>query len=73
MEIHTLLVGVERLLEEIIASENHDDGKVLVDQGEDTVLQFARHDGLTMQVGDLLDLESTLEGSGELTATSKEE
>ena len=52
-----LLVGVEGLGEDGVASEDHDDGQVLVDEGEDTVLQLARHDGLAVEVGDLLDLK----------------
>ena len=52
-----LLVGVEGLGEDGVASEDHDDGQVLVDEGEDTVLQLARHDGLAVEVGDFLDLK----------------
>jgi hypothetical protein len=52
-----LLVGVEGLGEDGVASKDHDDGQVLVDEGEDTVLQLAGHDGLAVEVGDFLDLE----------------
>jgi hypothetical protein len=68
-----LLVGVERLLEEIITSENHDDGEVLVDESQHTVLQLTRHDGLTVEVRNFLDLQSTFQGSGELTTTTEQE
>ena len=37
------------------------------------MLEFARHDGLAVQVGDFLDLKSTLKSGGELAATAKEE
>jgi len=52
-----LLVGVEGLGKDGVASEDHDDGQVLVDEGEDTVLQLAGHDSLAVEVGDFLDLE----------------
>ncbi|KAI9172071.1 proteasome regulatory particle subunit Rpt4 [Paramyrothecium foliicola] len=51
---------VERLLEKIVTSEDHDDGKVLVDQGEDTVLQLTRHDSLAVKEERLLVLENLL-------------
>lgn len=70
---HTLLVGVEGLGEDFIASENHDDGKILVDQGQNTMLQLTRHDGLAVKVGDFLDLESTLQGSRELATSAQEQ
>jgi hypothetical protein len=69
----TLLVGVEGLREEIIASQDHDDGQVLVDQGQHTVLQLTGHDGLTVEVGNLLDLQGTLKGGGELGTTSEKQ
>lgn len=68
-----LLVGVEGLFEEVITGEDHDDGKVLVDQSQDTVLQLTRHDSLAVKVGDFLNLESTLESSGELATTAEKE
>lgn len=68
-----MLISVERLLEDLIAGQDHDDGEVLVDEGKDTVLQLTRHDSLAVKVGNFLDLESTLEGSGELATTSKEQ
>ena len=68
-----MLVSVERLLEEIITSQDHDDREVLVDKGEDTVLELTRHDGLAVKVGNFLDLQSTLKSSGELAATAKQE
>jgi hypothetical protein len=55
----TLLVGVKGLGEDVISGQDHDDGQVLVHKGEDTVLQFTRHDSLAMQVGNLLDLKGT--------------
>lgn len=69
----TLLVGVERLGEDVVTREDHDDGEVLVDQGQDTVLQLTRHDGLAVQVGNLLNLQGTLKGSGELAAAAKQQ
>jgi hypothetical protein len=68
-----LLVGVQRLLEEVVTGEDHDDGKVLIDQGQDTVLQLTGHDSLTVKVRDFLNLEGTLKGSGELATTSEKE
>lgn len=68
-----MLVGVEGLGEDLVPGEDHDDGKVLIDEGKNTVLELARHDGLAVQIRDLLDLEGTLEGGGELAATAKEE
>ncbi|CAF3449092.1 unnamed protein product [Fusarium graminearum] len=70
---NNLLVGVEGLLEEVITGQDHDDGEVLIDQGQDTVLQLTRHDSLAVKVGDFLDLEGTLEGSGELATTAEKE
>lgn len=69
----TLLVGIERLLEEIIAGENHDDGQVLVDEGQYTVLQLTGHDSLAVKIGNFLDLEGTLERSRELRATAEQQ
>lgn len=71
--IHTLLIGVERLLEEVVAGQDHDDGQVLVDQSQHTVLQLTRHDSLTVQVRDLLDLEGTLQSSGVLRAAAEQQ
>lgn len=56
-----LLVGVEGLGEDVIAGQDHDDRQVLVDEGEDTVLQLARHDGLAVEVGNFFDLEGAWE------------
>ena len=70
---NNLLVGVERLLEEVVTGEDHDDGKVLINQGQDTVLQLTRHDSLTVKVRDFLNLKGTLKGSGELATTSEKE
>jgi hypothetical protein len=70
---NNLLVGVEGLLEEVVTGEDHDDGEVLIDQGQDTVLQLTRHDSLAVKVGDFLDLEGTLESSGELATTAEKE
>ena len=67
-----MLVGVERLLEDVVTGEDHDDWQVLVNKSQHTVLQLTGHDSLTVEVGDFLDLESTLEGSGELAATTQE-
>lgn len=72
-EGRTLLVGVEGLLEEVIACKDHDDGEVLVDQSKHTVLELTRHDRLAVEVRDFLDLQSTLEGSGELATTAEQE
>ena len=56
-ERRTLLVSIEGLRKDVIAGENHDDGKILVHKGEHTVLQLSRHHGFAVEVGDLLDLE----------------
>jgi hypothetical protein len=55
-----LLVGIEGFGKELIASQDHDNGKVLVHEGQDTVFELARHDGLAVKVGNFLDLESAL-------------
>lgn len=68
-----LLVGVERLGEDGVTGEDHDDGEVLVDESEDTVLQLTGHDGLAVEVTNLLDLEGALESGSVLRATAKEE
>jgi hypothetical protein len=68
-----LLIGVERLLEEIIASQDHDDGEVLVDKGKDTMLEFAGHNSLAVKVRNFLNLQGTLKSSGKLAATAKKE
>ena len=52
-----LLVGVERLGEDVVAREDHDDGEGFVDQGEHAVFEFAGHDGFAVEVGDFFDLE----------------
>ena len=39
-EVHTLLIGVERLLEEVVAGQDHDDGKVLVRQNVKTLCYY---------------------------------
>lgn len=68
-----MLVGVERLLEEVIAGQDHDDGKVLIDKGQNTVLELTGHDSLAVKVGNFLDLQGTLKGSRELAATTQEQ
>ncbi len=55
----TLLVGVERLCEYVIASKDHDDGKILINQGQDTMLKLTGHDSFAMKVGYLFDLQGT--------------
>ncbi|KXT02277.1 hypothetical protein AC579_8322 [Pseudocercospora musae] len=67
-----LLVGVERLGEDVVAGEDHDDWEILVDKRKNTVLQLTRHDSLAVEVGNLLDLEGSLESSRVLSATSKQ-
>lgn len=54
-----MLVSVQGLGEDLVACEDHDDGEVLIDQCEDTMLQFTRHDSLAMEIRDLFDLECT--------------
>lgn len=68
-----LLVGIERLGEDVVTGKDHDNGEVLVNQSKDTVLELSRHDGLAMEVGDFLDLESTLKRGGVLRATAEEQ
>ena len=52
-----LLVRVEGFGEDVVAGEDHDDGKGLVDEGQDAVFQLAGHDGFAVHVGDFFDLE----------------
>ena len=54
-----LLVGVEGFHKEWIACQDHDDWKILIDQGKDTVLELTRHNGFTVEIGDFLDLKGT--------------
>ena len=54
-----MLVSVKGLSKDIITGKNHDDGQVLIYQGQNTMLQLSRHDSLAMEVGNFLDLEST--------------
>ena len=68
-----MLVGVEGLLEQVVTGENHDDGQVLINESQNTVLQLTRHDSLAVEVGNFLDLEGTLKSSGELAATAEQE
>lgn len=68
-----LLVRVERLGEDLITSEDHNDGQVLVNEGENTVLELTRHDSLAVQVRNFLDLEGTFQSSGELAATAEKQ
>lgn len=68
-----MLVGVERLLEDLITGEDHDDGEVLINQGQNTVLQLTGHDGLAVEVGNFLDLQRTLKGGGELATTAEKQ
>lgn len=69
----TLLVGVERLLEEVITGEDHDDGQILIYESKNTVFQLTGHNSLTVKVGNFLDLQSTLKGSRELGTTTKQQ
>ena len=55
----TLLVCVQRLGKDVITSKYHDDGEIFINQSKYSMLQLPRHDSLTMEVGDFLDLEST--------------
>lgn len=68
-----LLVGVEGLGEDVVASQDHDDREVLVDQSEHAVLQFTRHDGLAVKVRDFLDLQGTFKSGGVLSTTAEKE
>ena len=52
-----LLVGVERLGEDVVTGKDHNNREGLVDEREDTVLEFAGHDGFAMEVGDFLDFQ----------------
>ena len=56
---HTLLVGIERLGKNVVSSENHNDWEILVNKSENSVFEFARHDGLAVEIGDLFDLQGT--------------
>lgn len=56
-----LLVCVEGLGKETITGEDHDDGEVFVNQGEDTVFKLTRHDSFAMEIRDFLDLEGACE------------
>jgi hypothetical protein len=55
----TLLIGIQRLSEDIVARKDHDDWKILINQGKNTMLEFSRHDCLAMEVGNFLDLKGT--------------
>jgi hypothetical protein len=68
---NNLLVGVQGLAEDSVTGKDHDDGEVLIDQSQNSVLQLSGHDGLTVKVRNLLNLQGTLKGSGELVTTSK--
>ena len=70
--MHTLLIGVQGLLEEVVAGKDHDDGEVLINQGQDTVLELPRHDSLAVKVGNLLDLQGTFQGSRVLATTAEQ-
>jgi hypothetical protein len=54
-----LLIGIERLGENVVSGENHDNWEILVDESEDAVFEFAGHDGFAMEIGDFLDLQRT--------------
>jgi hypothetical protein len=54
-----LLISIERLGENVVPGEDHDNREVLIDESEDTMFEFARHDGLAMEIGDFLDLQCT--------------
>lgn len=68
-----MLVCVQGLGKEVVAGEDHDDRQVLVNKSQNTVLQLTRHDSLAVKVGNLLDLQSTLQGSGELGSTTQQQ
>lgn len=68
-----MLVCVQGLGEEVVTGEDHDDRQVLVNKSQNTVLQLTRHDSLAVKVGNLLDLQSTLQGSGELGTTTQQQ
>ncbi len=67
----TLLECIERLRENFVSSKDHDDGKILIDKSQNTMFQFTRHDCFTVQVGDLFDLKSTLQGGRKLITPSE--
>lgn len=46
----TLLVSIERLREDVVTCQDHDDGEIFVNQGQDTVLQFTGHDSLAVKI-----------------------
>ena len=54
-----LLVCVERLGKDVVASQDHDNGQILVHERQHAVLQLARHDCFAVEVGDFLDFERT--------------
>lgn len=56
-----LLVRVERLGEDVVARQDHDDGEGFVDEGQHAVFQLAGHDGFAVEVGDFFDLEGACE------------
>lgn len=68
-----MLVGVQALGEDVITRQNHNNREVLVHQRQHAVLELARHDGLAMEVTNLLDLEGALEGGAELRPTSQQQ
>jgi len=53
---HTLLIGVQALLEQVIPSEDHDDRQILVHQRQHAVFEFSAHNSLTVQITNFLDL-----------------
>ena len=68
-----MLISVQALAEELVAGQDHDDGKVLVDKSQHTVLQLTAHDGLAMEITNLLNLEGALESCAVLAATTEEQ
>ena len=68
-----LLESVHALLEDSVAHEDEHDGHLRVDEGQGAVLQLARLDSLAVHVGQLLDLEGTLQAGGEVEAPAHDE
>ena len=53
----TLLIRIQRFGKNVVTGQNHDDGQILIDQGQDTMLEFTRHDSFAVQIRNLLDLQ----------------
>ena len=69
----TLLVRIQGFRKNLIPGQNHDNGKVFIDQSQYTMLQFTGHDSLAVEIRDFLDLQGTFQCRRVLATTTEDQ